>query len=91
MDAYSRQAIAKRQGRNAAKVWLASAATADKVMFAGYDFKYDIDTLNDLRKEGIEVPSSPDPHYSWGFFKQVKGQVFHRVHVIGTPRKEIEK
>ena len=53
MDAYSRQAIAKRQGRNAAKVWLASAATADKVMFAGYDFKYDIDTLNDLRKEVI--------------------------------------
>ena len=91
MDAYSRQAIAKRQGRNAAKVWLASAATADKVMFAGYDFRYGEDTLDDLREAGINVPSSSDPQYSWGLFKQVKGHVFHKVHVSGTPRKEIEK
>jgi len=91
MNRYRREAIAKRQGRDAAKAWLASAATADKVMLAGFDFKYDIDTLDDLRKEGIGVPSSSDPHYSWGFFKQVKGQVFHKVHVSGTSRKGIEK
>ena len=91
MDGCSRQAIAKRQGRNAAKVWLASAATADKVMLAGFDFRYGEDMLDDLRKEGIEVPSSSDPHYSWGFFKQVEGHVFNKVHVSGgTSRKGIE-
>ena len=93
MDRFNKQAIAKRNGRDAAKVWLASAATADKVMLAGFDFRYGVDTLDDLSEEGIEVPSSCDPLFSWGFFKQVKGHVFHKVHVAGekTSTKGVQK
>lgn len=80
MGEHRRQAMAKRQGRNAAREWLATATTGDKVGVAGCGFQYGYDTLDELRKEGLDVPSSDDPDFSWGFFKQVKGHVYHKVH-----------
>ncbi len=80
--------LAKRRGQEAAKVWLATADAAEKVRLAGYDFKYDIDTLDDLRAEGFHLPSSSDVVFSWGFYKRVKGHVVCKVH-NSTSRSEL--
>lgn len=70
----------KRRGGQAAKAWLSTADTREKVRLAGYDFDYGVDTLDDLRQQDFNVPSSADVMFSWGFYKQVKGHVFHKVH-----------
>lgn len=72
--------LAKRRGQEAAKVWLATADTGEMVRLAGYDFKYDIDTLDTLCDKGFHLPSSSDVVFSWGFYKQVKGHVFSKIH-----------
>lgn len=78
----------KRRGAEAARQWLSSADTGEKVRLAGYDFDYGLDTLDDLQQQGFNVPSSADLVFSWGFYKQVKGYVSHKVHVAeGTKRR----
>jgi len=60
----------------AAKDWYRTAAVRDRLAVAAYDFEYG-DVLDDLADEGVAVPASSDVDFSWGFFKQVKGKVFH--------------
>ena len=56
----------KKQGGQAAKTWISPASTGDIVCLAGYDFDYGLDTLDDLRARGLNVPSSSDEAFSWG-------------------------
>ena len=79
MQRNSRQAEEKRRGRNEAKMWLTTATAKDKVEVTGCDFEYGYDTLDMLREEGLSVLSSDSTDFSWGFFKQVKGHVLHRL------------
>lgn len=67
---------AKRRGQEAAKRWLQQATIEQKVALAGVQLEYG-ETLDDLIEENFEVPSSADKDFSYGFFKQVKGHVFH--------------
>lgn len=83
MSRDAKRGALKKQGGQAAKAWLLIAATGDMVRLAGYDFDYGLDTLDDLRAQGLNVPSSSDGVFSWGFYKQVKSHVFHKIHVEG--------
>lgn len=74
------RATLKKQGAEAAKTWLSTASTGDIVRLAGYDFDYGLETLDDLREQGLNVPSSSDFVFSWGFYKQVKSHVCHKIH-----------
>lgn len=74
---------AKREGSKAAKVWLTDADIGEKIRLAGFAFEYGVDTLDDLREEGFNIPSSADHIFSWGFYKQVKSHVYHTVHYAG--------
>lgn len=65
---------AKKQGQSAAKAWLLSATTQQKINLAGCRFDYG-DTLIALASNGLDVPLIADVDSSWGFFKQVKGHV----------------
>jgi len=76
----ARRGLLKKQGGRAARAWLLTADTGEIVRLAGYDFDYGLDTLDELRAQGFKVPSSSDFVFSWGFYKQVKGHVFHKVH-----------
>lgn len=78
---------AKREGSEAAKVWLTDADTAEKVRLAGFAFEYGVDTLDDLREEEFNVPSSADYIFSWGFYKQVQSHVHQTVHCAGRNRE----
>lgn len=72
--------LAKHRGQEAAKLWMATADTGEMVRLAGYDFKYDIDTLDALRAKGFHLPASSDVVFSWGFYKRVKGHVYSKIH-----------
>ncbi len=74
----------KKQGGQAARAWLLTAATGEIVRLAGYEFDYGLDTLDDLRAQGFTVPSSSDFVFSWGFYKQVKGRVYHKIHMASN-------
>lgn len=71
----------KKRGAQAARQWLLRADSGEKVRLAGYDCDYGLETLDDLQQQGFTVPSSADLVLSWGFYKQVKGHVTHKVHV----------
>lgn len=66
----------KRTGQFAAKRWCRSALPKAQIALAGWRFEYGM-TLNDLVSEGADVPPSGNRDYSWGFFKQVKGRIYH--------------
>ena len=68
----------KKRGRNAARDWLETADVAQQIRLAGQDFEFG-DTLNDLIADGFGVPQSADPHFSLGFFRQVKSKIFAAV------------
>ena len=70
---------AKKDGQNAARKWLKDALIQDIVDLAGSQFEYG-ETLDGLIAHGYRVPRSSDQMFSWGFFKQVKGHVFHKMH-----------
>ncbi len=54
------------------------APLQDLIDLAASQFEYG-ETLDGLIDDGHAVPQSNDPIYSWGFFKQAKGHVFHRL------------
>lgn len=58
---------------------LSGGDPAQIVRVAGYDFDYSLDTLDELRQQGLKVPPSSDENFSWGFWKCVKGHVTHCV------------
>jgi hypothetical protein len=81
-DARSRaKAQAKKAGLVAARAWCKTVPREDQLKLAGYGFEYGM-TLDNLRSEGLRVPSSRDIDFSWGFFKQVKGRVHHALHQV---------
>jgi hypothetical protein len=78
---------AKKAGQAAAKQWCRAASQQAQVTLAGWDFKYGM-TLDGLIGGGARVPPSADEDYSWGFFKQVKGRVYHALHKSTSAAKQ---
>ena len=68
----------KNQGMQAAKEWLKTAPVQVQIDVAGSKFNYG-ETLNGLIDEGLSVPCSNDRDFSWGFFKQVKSRLNHKL------------
>jgi hypothetical protein len=73
-----RNTTAKNDGKAAARKWLTDASIQDMIELAGSRFEYG-ETLDGLIAEGYRVPRSSDRDFSWRFFKQVKGHVFHKM------------
>jgi len=73
------RADAKKAGHAAARGWSSTAPREELLRFAGYEFHYGM-TLEHMRSQGLHVPASRDPDFSWGFFKQAKGRVHHALH-----------
>lgn len=69
----------KRAGKGAALLWIPSAEPEDVLAVAGSELSYQ-ETLNDLRLEGMAVPRSSDPNFSWGFCRKVRGWVINKIH-----------
>lgn len=74
---------AKKHGQAEARRWLTDAPVAAIIAVAGCEMEYG-ETLDDLRREGFDVPASSDCDYSWGFFKQIRGYAHHKM-FRGTP------
>ena len=68
----------KKQGRHAAQKWSAIASVDAQVALAGTVFDYG-ETLDGLRDDDFDVPSSKDEDFSWGFYKEVKRITFNAV------------
>lgn len=81
------RAESKKKGTNTAKDWVRNATTDEIIAIAACDFRYK-ETLNDLIKDGYEVPPSSDRNFSWGFFKQVKGYAFNAVNAYRRGRTQ---
>ena len=69
---------AKKRGQQAAKTWIKANRLQCQIDVAGSGFEYGV-VLDDLRGKGLSVPASQDADFSWGFFKQVKGYVHHKL------------
>ncbi len=80
----------KKQGARAAKEWYTQATIEQRVALAGCDFEYG-ETPSKLVADGYDVPKSEDMDYSWGFFKEVKGIVFHAIHAADDRRRKGSK
>ena len=78
----------KKQGSVAASEWCRAADPAEIVRVAGYDFDFRLDTLDLMRKQGLNVPSSSDDYFSLGFWKGVKS---YAVHKVWKARKESDR
>lgn len=69
----------KRLGMDAAKAWTKKANVSEIVKLAAYDFDYKLDTLDLLIEQGFDLPKSSDYVFSYGFWKQTKSHVTHKI------------
>jgi hypothetical protein len=68
----------KKLGQQAARKWLKNTQPDIQVELAGCRMQFG-ETLDDLIGDDLPVPPSSDPYFSWGFYKQVKGHVVHKL------------
>lgn len=69
----------KYMGMQTAKDYVRQAPVGQSLIVATMDLNFGF-TLDELRAEDLPLPRSNDPHFSWGFYKQVKSWVFAAVH-----------
>jgi hypothetical protein len=82
LDARTRaKAQAKKAGQVAARSWCKTVSREELLKLVGHGFEYGM-TLDNLRADGLKVPSSRHIDFSWGFFKQAKGRVHHALHQV---------
>lgn len=86
--ARSERGSEKYRGREAAKRWCQTASIEQQVRLAGCDLQYG-ETLDNLIEHGLDVPAASNRDFSWGFYKQVKGRVTHKIrNADRNPRSE---